>query len=287
MKKHFDDYEKRIWKSLDRETEAILQELAEDPEASAAEPGEDLDRRILAQIHELEGENPAIKALSEEDKEALRLGRELQKRRKEEEAEKTTRKKRLRVKRLASAAAVLVLVAGVGITGVGGPKRIVEMVENTFGGRESSRINASKEEVKTTEDSEEVKVYQQIKDELGFDAVRVVCVSDDMQYEFGEVDGDMQLVHLLYKYGESNISYMISSTYTEELLGTDMEDEVTDIYPFEAEELKAEITEYTLSDTSEKRYQAEFEYQGIYYQLIGTIEKIEFEEILKNLHFPV
>lgn len=286
MKKHFDDYEERIWKNLDQEAEAILEELAGDPVASAVEPGEDLDCRILEQIQEIEGDDPAIGALSEEDREALRLGRELQKRRKEEETKKATKKKRLRMKRLASAAAVLVLVAGAGITGVGGPKRIVEMVENTFGGRESSRINASKEEVKTTEDSEEEQAYQQIKDELGFEAVRVICVSDDMQYEFGEVDGDMQLVHLLYKYGESNISYMISSTYTEELLGTDMEDEATDVYPFETEDLKAEVTEYTLPESGYE-YSANFEYRGIYYQLVGLMKKEEFEEILKNLHFPV
>lgn len=287
MKKHFDDYEKRIWKNLNQEAKAILEELAEDPEASVAEPGEDLDQRILKYIRELEGDDPVIEALSEEDREALRLGRELQKRRKEEEAEKAIRKKHLRVKRLASVAAVLVLVAGAGITGVGGPKRIVEILEQSVGERTVSKINSSKEATKTADNEEEEQVYQQIKDELGFDAVRVICVSDDMQYEFGEVDGDMQLVHLLYKYGESNISYMISGTYTEELLGTDMEDEVTDIYPFETEDLKAEVTEYTLSGTSEKRYQAEFEYQGIYYQLIGTIEKAGFEEILKNLHFPV
>lgn len=44
--------------------------------------------------------------------------------------------------------------------------------------------------------------------------------------------------------------------------------------------------EYELPESKKKRYSATFEYQGVYYRLIGTIEKADFEEILKNLHFP-
>ena len=96
----------------------------------------------------------AYAKLSEEDQEALRLGRELQKRRKEKEEEKPRAKRRHHWKRITAAAAVLVLVIGIGTTGVGGPKRIVEMVEGTFGGRDASRVNVSKEETKDTKDSE-------------------------------------------------------------------------------------------------------------------------------------
>ena len=44
--------------------------------------------------------------------------------------------------------------------------------------------------------------------------------------------------------------------------------------------------EYELPKSKKKEYSATFEYQGVYYQLIGTIEKAEFEKILKKLHFP-
>ena len=46
------------------------------------------------------------------------------------------------------------------------------------------------------------------------------------------------------------------------------------------------ILKKELSESKRKRYSAAFEYQGVYYQVIGTIEKAEFEEILKKLHFP-
>ena len=69
-------------------------------------------------------------------------------------------------------------------------------------------------------------------------------------------------------------------------MGSDLEDDVTNRYDFEEGKLKAKVTEYELPESKKKRYSATFEYQGVYYQLIGTIEKADFEKILNNLHFP-
>ena len=43
--------------------------------------------------------------------------------------------------------------------------------------------------------------------------------------------------------------------------------------------------EYELPESKKKEYSATFEYRGVYYHMIGIIEKADFEEILKNLHF--
>lgn len=292
MKEHLNDYEKRIWEGIDKDAEEIIKALEADPEAMSVEPSEELDRKIYAMIpghedqKEVDSDDSAMEGLSEEDKEALRLGRELQKRRKEDEEEKARAKKRHRWKQITATAAALVLAIGIGTTGVGGPKRIVEMVESTFGGRDGSRVNVSKEETKDTKDSEESICYQQIKDELGFDPVRIVKSTPNLKYEYYEVDADMQMAQLLYKDGNANVSYVMSPSYYEELMGKDLEDTITDNYTLEKGKLKAEITEYELPESKKKRYSATFEYQGVYYHLIGTMGKAEFEEILKNLHFP-
>ena len=177
-----------------------------------------------------DSEDSAMEGLSEEDQEALRLGRELQKRRKEKEEEKSRAKRRHHWKRITAAAAVLVLVIGIGTTGVGGPKRIVEMVEGTFGGRDASRVNVSKEETKDTEENKEERIYQEIKDKLDFDPVKIIILPNMMEYEYGEIDEDMQMAQLIYKYGEGNISYSINATYSEKVVGTDLEDDITDSY---------------------------------------------------------
>ena len=289
MKEHLNDYEKRIWEGIDKDAEEIIKMVEADPEAMSAEPSEEMDRKIYAMIpgHEdADSEDSAMEGLSEEDQEALRLGRELQKRRKEKEEEKSRAKRRHHWKRITAAAAVLVLVIGIGTTGVGGPKRIVEMVEGTFGGRDASRVNVSKEETKDTEENKEERIYQEIKDKLDFDPVKIIILPNMMEYEYGEIDEDMQMAQLIYKYGEGNISYSINATYSEKVVGTDLEDDITDSYIFQEDKLKAEFTEHELEGSNMKEYSAKFEYKGIHYQIIGTMGKEDFEKVLKNLHFP-
>lgn len=289
MKEHLNDYEKRIWEGIDKDAEEIIKMVEADPEAMSAEPSEEMDRKIYAMIpgHEdADSEDSAMESLSEEDQEALRLGRELQKRRKEKEEEKSRAKRRHHWKRITAAAAVLVLVIGIGTTGVGGPKRIVEMVEGTFGGRDASRVNVSKEETKDTEENKEERIYQEIKDKLDFDPVKIIILPNMMEYEYGEIDEDMQMAQLIYKYGEGNISYSINATYSEKVVGTDLEDDITDSYIFQEDKLKAEVTEHELEGSNMKEYSAKFEYKGIHYQIIGTMGKEDFEKVLKNLHFP-
>ena len=289
MKEHLNDYEKRIWEGIDKDAEEIIKMVEADSEAMSAEPSEEMDRKIYAMIpgHEdTDSEDSAMEGLSEEDQEALRLGRELQKRRKEKEEEKSRAKSRHHWKRITAAAAVLVLVIGIGTTGVGGPKRIVEMVEGTFGGRDASRVNVSKEETKDTEENKEERIYQEIKDKLDFDPVKIIILPNMMEYEYGEIDEDMQMAQLIYKYGEGNISYPINATYSEKVVGTDLEDDITDSYIFQEDKLKAEVTEHELEGSNMKEYSAKFEYKGIHYQIIGTMGKEDFEKVLKNLHFP-
>ncbi|RHP06345.1 DUF4367 domain-containing protein [Dorea sp. AF36-15AT] len=289
MKEHLNDYEKRIWEGIDKDAEEIIKMVEADPEAMSAEPSEEMERKIYAMIpgHEdADSEDSAMEGLSEEDQEALRLGRELQKRRKEKEEEKSRAKRRHHRKRITAAAAVLVLVIGIGTTGVGGPKRIVEMVEQAVGDRQVSKVNNSKKRAKTIDNEAEEQAYQEIRDQLGFDPVRVVRFDENMKYSYCEIDEDMEMAQLLYKNGSANVSYVMSSSYYEELIGVDLEDAITDSYTLEKGKLKAKVMEYELPESKKKRYSATFEYQGVYYQLIGTIEKADFEEILKKLHFP-
>ena len=289
MKEHLNDYEKRIWEGIDKDAEEIIKMVEADPEAMSAEPSEEMDRKIYAMIpgHEdADSEDSAMEGLSEEDQEALRLGRELQKRRKEKEEEKSRAKRRHHWKRITAAAAVLVLVIGMGTTGIGGPKRIVEMVEQAVGDRQVSKINSSKKSAKTIENDDEAKIYQQIKDQLGFDSVRVIRFDESMKYLYGEIDEEMQTAQLLYKYDGANISYIISGTYSDGSMGTDLEDTILNEYTLNIDQSLAQIVEYELPKSKQKKYSASFEYQGVYYQLTGTTEKSDFEKILKNLHFP-
>lgn len=300
MREQFDDYGKKIMEEIDREAEEIQRAMEKCPEAAKAEAKDTLDQKVYAGIEAYEKavtKNAAVASLSEEDREALRLGRELQARRREEESRKASGKKsdgkptgkkpgmRKYIQRIAAAVVVLVVAASVGVEAIGGPERVVEIVKDTFYGREVSKISSSKDAVKK-DDVEEEQAYQQIEDDLNIDPVRILITSGEMKYKYCDIDKDVRIAQLLYSYEERNVSYLIDASYTKETWGTDIEDGKTDEYVYTEGKLEVEVTEYELPESKEKRYSAEFEYQGVYYQLTGTMDKEVFEEILKNLHFP-
>ena len=179
-------------------------------------------------------------------------------------------------------------VLGLGITSFGDKGYVAETVNRILGGRKSTNITAQSDDADVTQQEEiaEEKVFQQIKDELGFDPIRIVKITPKLKYEYCEVDEDMEMAQLLYKNGNANVSYVMSSSYYEELMGVDLEDTITDSYTLEKGKLRAKVMEYELPESKKKEYSATFEYRGVYYHMIGIIEKADFEEILKNLHFP-
>lgn len=309
MRDQFDNYEKRIREKLDREAEEIERRIEEDPQAAEARADEELDRKVYAGVEAYENaakkngsgaeelvcaeelDDAVLAGLPEKDREALRLGRELQRRLREEESGRGTGKKAGKLagmwKRVAAAVVVLVLVGGAGVHSVGGPNRVVEIMELAISGRKVSQGNSSTKDVKLSTEEKEMEAYQQIKDELGIDPVRLLELPDGTKFKSCEVDSEIRLAHLIYCYGDRNLSYLITDSYTEELWSIEIEDEVLKEYPYATGRLNAEIAEYELPESKEKKYVAKFEYNGIYYQLIGTMEWKNFEEILKNLRFPV
>lgn len=309
MRDQFDNYEKRIREKLDREAEEIERRIEEDPQAAEARADEELDRKVYAGVEAYENaakkngsgaeelvcaeelDDAVLAGLPEKDREALRLGRELQRRLREEESGRGTGKKAGKLagmwKRVAAAVVVLVLVGGAGVHSVGGPNRVVEIMKQAVGGREMSQGNSSTDAAKYAGEDEEAEIYQRIKDELGIDPVRIIAIAKEMKYKGCEVDSEIRIAQLIYAYGDRNVSYLISDSYTDELWSVDIEDKILDEYSYAEGKLKAEIIEYELPEKKEKRYAAEFEYKGVYYRLIGTMDWNDFEAILKNLHFPV
>jgi len=310
MRDQFDNYEKRIREKLDREAEEIERRIKEDPQAAEARADEELDRKVYAGVEAYENaakkngsgaeelacaeelDDAVLAGLPEKDREALRLGRELQRRLREEEgreeAGETVRKRKCAGgwKRFAAAVVVLVLAGGAGVHSVGGPNRVVEIMELAISGREISQGNSSANDVKLSTEEEEIEAYQRIRDELGIDPVRPLGLPGKTEFEYCEIDIELRLAQLIYFFGDRSLTYLISDSYTEELWSVDFEDKVLAEYPYTEGRLSAEIIEYELPESKEKRYVAEFEYKGIYYQLAGTMEWKDFEEILNNLHFP-
>lgn len=226
----------------------------------------------------------AYAELSEEDQEALRLGREMLKNQSEEKKIYTMRRKKSNIRRIVALAAVLILVMAVGMTSIGGPERMLQFMKSSVGGRKVSQVDSS-DKNKIIEEEDEEKAYEKIGEEFGIQPVRIVWRPNGMKFQRMELDTDIQLVELDYLYKGENTEFVISASYGEASLGADNEDEITDHFYKQEKESQIEVTEYKTPETGTNRYKAEFKYKNLYYCLTGTMTKEEMENILKNLYF--
>lgn len=220
---------------------------------------------------------------SEEDQEALRLGREMLKNQSEEKIIYTMHRKKRNIRRIVALAAVLILVMAVGMTSIGGPERMLQFVKSSVGGRQVSKVNSS-DKNKIIEEEDEEKAYDKIGEEFGIEPVRIIWRLKGMEFIKMELDTDIQVAELDYIRDREKMEFIISASYGKVSLGADNEDEIIDHY-YIKENVPIEVTEYKTPETETNRYKAEFKYNNLYYCLTGTMTKEEMENILKNLYF--
>lgn len=183
-----------------------------------------------------------------------------------------------------SLAAVLVIVLGVGVNSVGS-KSYWKNVWQAVRGEPVNGIDVEDMEKQNTEDVDELAVYREIKEKLNIKPVRIFYKPDDMKLVDYEISEEILTAQLLYKYHDEIIRYILYINDVDSSWGQKEEDNKVDEYTVSVNEIEIKVEEFQVNNTLKKRQTANFEYQGVHYQLIGTIEKIEFEKILQNLYF--
>lgn len=226
----------------------------------------------------------AYAKLSEEDQEALRIGREMMKNQSEEKKIYTMRRKKRNIRRIVALAAVLILVMAVGMTSIGGPERMLQFVKSSVGGRQVSKVNSS-DKNKIIEEEDEELAYEDAEKEFGIGVVRILGKLDGMQFDKMTLDRDLQVAELSYDYKDGKIQFIISAAYGETAWGSDNEDIVIDNYFIKRKETTIEVKKYKMVEKSKDRFAAEFEYKDIHYCITGTINEIEIKKIIDNLYF--
>ncbi len=271
-----------------KEAEQIEKELEDNPEIAALSPDDSAKEKLYERIEEYERQQ-AVRRLSPEDQEALRLGRQLQKEKAagEEAAAgvKAGHGKKRFLKRLAGVAAVFVIVAAVGITGVGGPDRVMEVLQQVVGSREMTQVESDDNETLKAGESCEEKAYQEIKDQLGIDPVRFTKQLPYMRFVDMQMDIDLRVADMFYDNDGEIISYIINCSQEDAVWGVDIEDILIQEYNYLIDDVKVLVQEYEIEETGARKYSANFEYKRVYYQLTGIMTKEQMEEILNNLYF--
>lgn len=231
-----------------------------------------------------------INHLSEEDREALELGREMLKagigqKDPEESSGKKVRRKKKPLKMYLALAAVIVCVMAMGITSMGGPERIVRMMTQNVGDREVEKVSTS-HKIKMIESEDEEKAYQEIRNKFGTDVVKLSICLNNMKFDTMNLNEDKQIAEMYYTYNEKTIAYFINMPYRDNSWGVDFEDPIEKEYTKKIEDCSIEVTIYKLKESKKSSCVAKFKYGNIEYLLTGTMKQQEFEKILNNLFFP-
>ena len=275
-----DDLEQVIKEDLYREAESIQREVnASEIEEVSSTLKNDIRSKLQERIDAYE-EEQAYAGLSEKDREALKLGRKLQE---ERSAVKEARRKR-RWKMYAATAAAAVLVLTVGMTSMGGAEKLASVIEQVVGGRKVVKVN-SDEGNKVSENEDEKKAYQEIKDTFGVTPVKLTNQRKGIKFIRMNLDENLQIAEMMYQSNEENLLYIISAGYYDSSFGFDAEDEIIGKEIIEIEGNDIELTVYQVKGTNTIKCSAHFTYQKLEYFMTGKIDKAEFELILKTLFF--
>lgn len=199
---------------------------------------------------------------------------------------KTVHRKKKKRYAVLAIAAVLVLVFGSVMTSVGSKSYWKVLWERIAGDEDLSYIDVEQMESQATEDLDEIHIYKEIWNELGIIAVGWGYFPDNTFLKEYEIDKGQSKAILLYDYDGQVIRYTMYMNDEDSSLGQIKTDEVIDEYPVEtADGRELYIKEYEITETKTRRYMTSFEYKDAQYQIMGDIQKDEFEKIVKNLIF--
>ena len=331
MEKHEDNLGKLLKAELEKEAGEIMEEMDSDESLQDISFPEDLDEKMWSKIQEYEEQQKAYEKLSDADKEAIRLGREVQalsggenmkdhlKKDVEsdsyidnvvpiehvkhetdnkasddgtngetgkEAGKKKVKKRKRHWKAYGIVAIVAVLAMMWSMVSIGGTPFFGRVLNDIIGDREMVKVNTEREDgdKNKTDDHDEAKVYEEIKESLGVDVVRLEGKPDNMSLVHSDIDKKLNRVCLIFANENTTLEYQIVVNYQEQSHGYDIEDEKIKEELIKEGGNEIRFTQYKLPDES-KENTAEFVYQDVFYTLNAVMDEEDFKKILKNLYF--
>lgn len=302
MKKKHEEMEELLRSELDREAQEILAEIEADESLKDLKLPEENEEALLQKIQELEEKKAACEAMPEKDKEALRLGREMQalkengkdatgadENKDSEGTSKTVPFKKRRRKLYLLVAIVAILIFAIGMTSIGEVPLVTEIKNQILGTSKMVKTNSAREGDETVVESagSEATAIDEIENEFGMQIVSLGYLPKGFDFSSYEIDKTLNKASLFYQNQNSILEYRISFSPTEQATGYQAEDNLLNEQILTVGEVSINLKSYEVSDSKEVLYVAQFEYKDAYYTLNTTTEMNEREivEILRNLYF--
>lgn len=206
----------------------------------------------------------------------------------EYEYDKRLKKVHYRRKRryiIVALAAVIVLVCGSVMTGVGSKSYWKVIWERIAGEAEVSYIDVENMDSQNSEDIDEVGVYREISNTFGVSVVRLLYKPENMEFKRYTLDKEQKKAFMFYEYNGEVIRYSVYMNDKDSSFGQKDLDLLLDEYNLTSNDQIITVEEYRVEGSKLKRYVAEFKYNNVHYQLMGIMEKNELEKIINNLIF--
>ena len=221
-----------------------------------------------------EKETPDLRSmLSEEDWEALQLGRKVQ-----------AQGRRRYVKRFVQmAATVLICVFAVSMSSEANRQYIMGMV-NTIIGNGSQRAAVDTKGTVFNRDREEGEAYEEIEEKLGIPVPRLTCLAEGMAYDSYFLSEGLRDGSVFYTYGEMIVTLGIHKREGGSVMNQTFGGELVNKSKIEVNELPVQIYEME-HEGGEHSYIAEFEWEDGYYVLTGKMEREAFLKVVQGLDF--
>lgn len=244
---------------INKEAEQILKDVENAEELKDLKVSERMERSLFEQIQEYE---------YEKKHKVVRRGK----------------KKKLFVLALAS---VLILVFGSVMTSVGSKSYWKVMKEKGTDDGNLSYTDVENMITKDTTDLDEVGVYREINEKLGFSPVRMGFKPPKMFLIEYNIDIVQKKAYLFYQNTQNKniIRYTIYINDADSSFGQKITDAMLDKYEVINGNYTIDVEEYGMDSAKNKRYIATFEHGGVQYQLKAVMDKEDFDEIIKNLIF--
>ena len=331
MEKHEDNLDKLLKAELEKEAGEIMEEMDSDESLQDISFPEDLDEKMWSKIQEYEEQQKAYEKLSDADKEAIRLGREVQALRggedtkdhlkkdvesdsyidnvvpiehvkhetdnkasddgtngetEKEAGKKKVKKRKRHWKAYGIVAIVAVLAMMWSMVSIGGTPFFGKLWTQTIGDRKMTQVDTEREDgdKNKIDEYDEAKVYEEIKNKFGVDAVRFLKKPDDMVLIQSDIDEVLKRVCLIYENNKTLIQYQMEIQSENKSYAYDIEDEKTKKEQIVVDGNTIDIIQYELDDGKEE-YVAQFVYNDVFYTINATMSEKEFKEFLKNLYF--
>ena len=322
MKNKQKNMEELLKAELKREADEIIAEVNADESLQNIKLPEDMDDKLFEMIRKHEAQKAAYEMLSDKDKEALRIGRELQflgedvvcpgnaggeDETDENEAdengavgsavpvsagaksvsdEKVVRFTKKKKKMYLIVAAVAIMTLAAGMTSIGGAPFISKIKKQIIGEREMVQIDAERqgEESVQLHGNREEEAYQDIDESFGINTVKIDYKPVGMEFVKYSVDERLGKAYLLYKRDDSLLEYKLVVSYGEQSLGYDVEDAAEEKETIHVNGVDVKVKEHQLQE-GKIEYVAQFKYKDVNYVMNSSLKEEELQEIIKNLKF--